>query len=164
MHFFLIKLLMKGNQNSDLKYEIEDIRSARYINNSWEFFVKWKNYPETFNTWEPMKNFDSDDLIRMFWQKHDQKDFINPNNLFLPTNTLELTSLDGKDIFNNQFPFIKDSSDIKEIIRYQKRDDGLIYYYVDTEKYPTPIYIPSEWMKKHVPDKLIDFFELHVKC
>ena len=100
----------------------------------------------------------------MFWQTHNQKDYLNPNNFFLPTNTLELTSPDGKDVFNNQFPLIKDGSDIKEIIRYQIRDDGLIYYYVDTSKYPTPIYIPSKWIRKHVPEKLLNFFELHVKC
>ena len=155
---------MEGDQNSESKYEIESIKSARYKDGAWEFYVKWKNYPESSNSWEPETNFDSDDIIQTFWKTHDKKYFLSSNNTFLPTNTLELTSLDGKDIFDNQFQAIKDANDIKSIIRYKKRKDGLIYYEVNTTKYPNTIYIPSEWIRKHVPEKLINFFELHVKC
>lgn len=155
---------MESNQNADLKYEIESIRGARYIDNRWDYFVKWKNYPDSFNSWVKTKDFDSDEIIQAFWQTHNKKDYLSPDNLYLPKSTLELTSLDGKDIFDNQFPLIKDSNDIKEIIRFKKKDDGLIYYYVNTSKYPAPIYIPSKWIRKHVPEKLLNFFELHVKC
>ena len=41
-------------------YEVEAIRDKRVlVNGSLEYLIKWQNYPETENTWEPMPNLNS---------------------------------------------------------------------------------------------------------
>lgn len=48
-------------------FEIEAIRSHRRIDDKIEYFVKWKYFPESENTWEPETNFNSSDIIEQYW-------------------------------------------------------------------------------------------------
>lgn len=37
-------------------YEVEAIKSKKLFNNTWKYLIKWKNYPDSRNTWEPVEN------------------------------------------------------------------------------------------------------------
>lgn len=40
----------------EVEYEVEAIRDITLLNQELLFYVKWENYPEHQNTWEPLKN------------------------------------------------------------------------------------------------------------
>ena len=50
-------------------YEIEKIITHRGIPGKYDYFVKWKNYDETQNTWEPASSFLDDNIIKEYWKK-----------------------------------------------------------------------------------------------
>jgi hypothetical protein len=53
------------------EYEVEDIIDARLWRNQKQYLIKWKDYPESENSWEPLKNVEhSQDAITNFHDKN----------------------------------------------------------------------------------------------
>jgi hypothetical protein len=57
------KLKIKNTPNKKKKiikeekvFEVEYVKAYKFQNDTLYFFIKWKNYPEKENTWEPIKN------------------------------------------------------------------------------------------------------------
>lgn len=55
------------------EYVVEKIIKKRVKNGKVEYFLKWKNYPDSDNTWEPEENLDCHDLLIAFNAEHDKK-------------------------------------------------------------------------------------------
>ena len=50
------------------EFEVEQILARK----SQQYFVKWKGYPDSENTWEPLKNLANCQLLlQQFWQEQD---------------------------------------------------------------------------------------------
>lgn len=43
-------------EDGDDIYIVEAIRKHRIVGKKREYFIKWENYPEIENTWEPIEN------------------------------------------------------------------------------------------------------------
>ena len=56
---FYEKEIQKIYINNEKDYEIDQIIKTRTKNNKKEYFVSWKGYPESFNSWVKEKNFTS---------------------------------------------------------------------------------------------------------
>jgi len=71
-------------------FEIEEIRDSRRINNRLQYLIKWKGYPESDNSWEPLTHIPARGLVKEFHRRHPTKpssrhrihtvSFISPSN------------------------------------------------------------------------------------
>ena len=76
----LEKLKLSSDQNDTQIYAIEKIIDDRIKNNIQEYFVKWKNYPDSENSWERENNFVSMRPIHQYWKNKNQHGGTNIEN------------------------------------------------------------------------------------
>ena len=55
---------------ADNNFEVETIIRHRGNTHNREYFVKWKNYDQSHNSWEPAAHFDSPEIIQEYWKKY----------------------------------------------------------------------------------------------
>jgi len=56
------------------QYEVEAIRAHRWRNNKLQYLIKWKGYPESNNTWEPVGNIQAPLLTQKYHEAHPLED------------------------------------------------------------------------------------------
>uniref|UniRef100_A0AC34FS51 Chromo domain-containing protein n=1 Tax=Panagrolaimus sp. ES5 TaxID=591445 RepID=A0AC34FS51_9BILA len=54
------------SDDSNEHFEVQKILRKRVTGGNVEYYVKWKNYSSSFNSWEPAENCDCPDLIKKF--------------------------------------------------------------------------------------------------
>ncbi len=58
----------------EAEYEVEAIRAHRYQRRKLQYLIKWKGYPESDNTWEPLDNVCAPQLIKKYHATHPLED------------------------------------------------------------------------------------------
>ncbi|KAK3094693.1 hypothetical protein FSP39_004990 [Pinctada imbricata] len=53
-------------ESSNEKFSVSKILDMRTIEGKTEYYLKWKNFPDTENSWEPAENIDSPELLEEF--------------------------------------------------------------------------------------------------
>ena len=56
----------------EVEYEVEAIRNHQHFgkNKKLQYLLKWKGYPESDNTWEPVKQLHAPDLVKQYHKRH----------------------------------------------------------------------------------------------
>jgi hypothetical protein len=78
------------------QYEVKTIRAYRWRNRKLQYLIKWKGYPESDNTWEPVSNVQAPLLIREYHEAHpleDKKAAKRPKTTLFPLTTSQPTWL-----------------------------------------------------------------------
>jgi hypothetical protein len=75
--------------NKEEEFEVEQIISVRQFGKqkAWQYLVKWKGYPESENTWEPLQNLKNSMEIIHQWHQDNPK---QPKPSGLVMNSIEL--------------------------------------------------------------------------
>merc|ERR1719223_2263402 len=64
----------ESSEESDEEYEVESILQSRFVKKKKQYLVKWVNYSDEWNTWEPMENLEgSQDLVQAFEKKEEEQ-------------------------------------------------------------------------------------------
>ncbi|KAF4524665.1 hypothetical protein B566_EDAN012247 [Ephemera danica] len=50
-------------------YEVEEILKSRRRNGQYQYYLRWKGFDESYNTWEPEENLYSPELLEEYWSK-----------------------------------------------------------------------------------------------
>jgi len=57
-------------KDSEEYFEVEDILASKRINNQLHYLIKWKGYPSSDNSWEPVANIPAKGLIKEFHRRN----------------------------------------------------------------------------------------------
>jgi hypothetical protein len=63
-----LKEVEEEDDQEEVHYEIEKIVNHKKQGKGFRYFVKWKGYPESENTWEPPENFDDKTILTKYWK------------------------------------------------------------------------------------------------
>ena len=75
---------LKVVPNTDEKdfYEVEKVISHKGAKGKEKYLVKWKNYSEKHNTWEPAENFNDKKLLRKYWENMNNSNSVKKKRKF----------------------------------------------------------------------------------
>ena len=88
----------------DEEWEVEQIINSRLQNRMLQYLIKWKGYPTSENTWEPVKNVTNAPIQSGSFIKHSQK----------PPNATTFNSFKWKPLINYTIPQKKE--DVRQIL------------------------------------------------
>jgi hypothetical protein len=60
--------VVEEEDDDEIHYEVEKIVNHKRHGKGYRYLVKWKGYPESQNTWEPIENFDDKTIITKYWK------------------------------------------------------------------------------------------------
>ncbi|OHT05173.1 hypothetical protein TRFO_27184 [Tritrichomonas foetus] len=58
---------MSSEQEEESDYEVEEIIKHRKTSSGYTYYLKWKGFPSSANTWEKEKNLACPELLKKYW-------------------------------------------------------------------------------------------------
>jgi len=83
---------VSGSEGEEEEYIVEKVVDKRIKHGVVQYFLKWKNYPESENSWEPAENLQCAELIAVFERKLKQLNKAKPRGRAGSTTSTSSTS------------------------------------------------------------------------
>jgi hypothetical protein len=140
----------------DAVFEVEAIRSHRTRKNCLQYFLKWKGYPESKNTWANAADLSCPKLLTAYWQERNesvpqishskQSDRSKPRKPRSPKKSEDIWPFDSK---------------LVRILGVTDRCEQNISLYVELNN-GEKVVLNSKLVKVHYPLLLARFYEKHI--
>ncbi|KAG5680621.1 hypothetical protein PVAND_010115 [Polypedilum vanderplanki] len=151
-------------------YEVESILDKRTTDDGKiEYFLKWRNYSDDDNTWEPAENLNCPDLIEDFENKllNDELTVVVEDLNNGEENALEINVLDNEEnlVYNKENTIKKEGNDLVMIEKIPEEvigatdSNGQLEYMIKWKDVDECTLIPSVEAKEKCSKLLVDFFE-----
>lgn len=177
-----IKMDIPGDVVTEEEYIVEKILDKKYdeIDGTIKYFLKWKGYPDSENTWEPIGNLDCDELIEEFERnrnkankgkkkrrkiiepepddesdKRDEEN-IQPNESSAPSNSTNSSTPAASAVTNNSDRVPKEILGVTNV-------GGALKFLMKWDNRETATFILAKEANIMFPQLVIDYYEAHIK-
>ncbi len=144
------------------EYLVEAIRDCRIIDGKKQYYVKWEDYDESQNTWEPMKNLKNVYyMIEEFERNRMNSDvsYIESSDCIQENERRDISDLFDDDENDPRIPkkilkVEKINNKLHSKVKFEIMNDGIT---------PETKWVPNSILKKKSPEVLIKFYEDKIK-
>ncbi|KAI8366527.1 hypothetical protein BD560DRAFT_400583 [Blakeslea trispora] len=157
----------KKQTEDDAVYEVEKIVNHRHStrdNKSIDYFIKWKDYDDSNNTWEREANIYSKGLISAYWSKQPYTADAFRNKTYLKKQErqqyiqkVQLSEIQAAP------PTGYTWDDIEAVVNVFKTEPNIFFAEVKWPRLDVNTYIPTRIIKRYNPLKLIYFYESQIE-
>jgi len=165
-----------GEDEEEEVYIVERIVKHRKKGSRVQYFLKWKGYPDSENTWEDESNVFAQDLIDDYWQNANQ----SKSTPGRPTKTTPKTSatktktpksepvnkkrkIQEDDDLQQQLIDSEDwEEQVDEVETVERNANGELMIYLNWKSGHKTIHL-AEIVNRKCPQKIIKFYESHLR-
>jgi hypothetical protein len=130
-------------EEDEALYEVERVLAHRERGDTYQYLIKWKNFPPSANTWEPQGNLSCLELINAYWDSRQER----------PAAFVRSAALARPDGSRTGGPAIV------TVLGASRTTKGFVYK-VQMQDGKT-FTASSEFMRAKFPRMIINFFEAH---
>ena len=130
------------------KYVVEQILNKRFRNNKTEYLLKWKDYEDSFNSWEPYENLICPDLLNEF-----EANFLKSNR--------NADNISSQENFKMSAATIESTKIIPEKLMgaIPKTDKDHMTFLIKWKNIDEPSIVDASWFCNKYPNVVIKFYE-----
>ena len=137
-------------EEEEEEFEVEEILDHKTKNGKTYFFLKWKGFPSSANTWEIEDNLSCQDVLDRYWSQNSKKKKKKKSK-----NEIDDENAQKQDNF--RLSRRKSSHTIK-ILGMRKDENNKIFFLVENEKH-SKYKLPLNKMKVYYLETLFEYFE-----
>merc|ERR1711865_1037032 len=149
-----------GNDDEEGEFEVEKISKKRKNNGRLEYFVKWKGYATSENTWEPVENLETaQDLVKRFEEEERQKEDAKKGK---KDDKTDVKKPDADEALENppKSGYSKEGAQLEQILGARKDpESGALEFMVKWVDEETPTMELASNINRKNPRDVIAFYE-----
>jgi hypothetical protein len=146
-------------------YDVEKIIAKRYDGEKILYLVKWLDYPDSENTWEPLAHLSGiPDMV----EKFEAEEMRKLTKKLSSEHDLELNEKPGKSHFQSKPVQGNLMIDVPKCLRSAKTVNGKVYILVEWREridgiQPLESYVYNRTLRENYSNLLLDFYEARLK-
>lgn len=137
---------MSSEEEEEVGYEVEEIIKHRKTASGFSYFLKWKGFPSSENSWVDEEDLDCKELLESYWEKVREEEKKSRKE------TKETKETNKATKHRRSEPRI-------QVLGIRKDESGKLFFLVLNKYTKEKNERNFAYVKNHHPNSLIDFFE-----